>query len=81
MEGAAKGCIERYLELSGKKEHELAPAATPCIDDHILKPEDFQTKGVLSHVCSKAVLKFWYMTRLARPELYWTINALAREVT
>ena len=32
-------------------------------------------------VASKAVLKCLYMTRLARPELYWTVNASAREVT
>jgi len=81
MQGAAQGCVERYLELSGKKESELKRVATPCIDDHLLPPEDFATKGVLSTVCSKAVLKCLYMTRSARPELYWAVNALAREVT
>jgi len=81
MQGAAAGCVERYLELSGKKISDLKQVSTPCIDDHLLAPEDFVNKGILSTVCSKAVLKCLYMTRSARPELYWAVNALAREVT
>jgi hypothetical protein len=81
MKGAAQGCVERYLELSGLKESSLKPVATPNIEDHLLAPDDFETKGVLATCCSKAVLKCLYMVRLARPELYWAVNALAREVT
>ena len=81
MKGAAQGCVERYFELSGLKESSLKPVATPNIEDHLLAPEDFETKGILATCCSKAVLKCLYMVRLARPELYWAVNALAREVT
>ena len=81
MEGASMACTERYLELSGKTLKQLKPAATPCIDDHMLAPEDFTSKGALTANASKAVLKYLYMTRLARPELYWAVNTLAREVT
>ena len=81
MKGAAKGCVDRYLELSGLQESSLKPVATPNIEDHLLNPSDFDNKGLLAKCCSKAVLKCLYMTRLARPELYWTVNTLAREVT
>ena len=50
------------------------------MDNHTLPSEDFEEKGALSSVCSQAVLKCLYMTRLARPELYWAVNSLAREV-
>ena len=71
MRAAAQGCIDRYLELSGLTENSFKEVSTPCIDDHLVQPEDFQTKGVLASVCSKAVLKCLYMTRIARPEFYW----------
>ena len=45
------------------------------------RPEEFGEKGVLSPVCSQAVWKCEYMIRLARPELLWAVNSLAREVT
>jgi hypothetical protein len=81
MEGAAGACVERYLELSKREKSSLRKVAMPCIDDHMLEPTDLLTKGVLSSVASKAVLKCLYMARIARPELYWAVNALAREVT
>ena len=81
MEGAAKGCVERYCELAGLDVSSLKKVGTPCVDDHTLAPEELVEKGVLSPVCSQAVLKCWYMIRLARPELYWDVNSLAREVT
>ena len=80
-EGAAAGCVERYCELANIQPSTLRTVGTPCIDDHTLAPEDFVTTGALNHVCSQAVLKCLYMTRLARPELCWAVNSLAREVT
>ena len=59
----------------------LAQEGRHAIDDHMVDPTDFLTKGVLSTVASKAVLKCLYMARIARPEFYWAVNALAREVT
>ena len=81
MGRAARGCVDRYLELAGEPLSSLRKVGTPCVDDHLLAPEEFVEKGVLSPVCSQAVLKCLYMTRLARPELYWAVNSSAREVT
>jgi len=81
MTGAAEQCVERYMQLAKVSRDTLRKVATPCIDDHLLAPEDFINKGVLAPVCAKIVLKALYLSRLARPDLFWTVNALAREVT
>ena len=39
------------------------------------------SKGALSPVASKMVLKCLYLARLARPDILWAVNSLAREVT
>ena len=70
MVGAADSCIERYVELVKIDVKTLKKVATPCMDDHIIPPEDFTTKGRLSKEASKIVLKALYLSRLARPELY-----------
>ena len=81
MEGAAKSAVDRYLELSKCDRKTLTKVATPCIDDHLIAPEDFEAKGHLHKECSKCVLKCLYLARLARPDLLWTVNSLARNVT
>ena len=81
MNGAAEGCIERYLELSKRKIDSLKRVGTPCIDDNLMSPEDFISKGALAPCASKIVLKALYLARLARPDLLYSVNALAREVT
>ena len=55
MEGAAQGCVERHSELAQVTVSSLRKVGTPCLDDHMLAPEDFIEKGVLSKVCSQAV--------------------------
>ena len=55
--------------------------ATPCIDDHQLSPEDFESKGELSSEAARIVLKCLYLARMNRVDFLWTVNALAREVT
>ena len=55
--------------------------ATPCIDDHQLSPEDFESKGELSSEAARIVLKCLYLARMNRVDILWTVNALAREVT
>ena len=42
---------------------------------------DFEAKGQLGSVAARIVLKALYMARLNRPDLLWTVNQLAREVT
>ena len=54
---AARGVVDRYLELSKQKPTCLKQVTTPCMDDHQLAPEDFETRGDLSKSASKIVLK------------------------
>ena len=53
----------------------------PCMDDHQFAPEDFVTTGKLATIASKSVLKVLYLARVGRPDLLWTVNDLARNVT
>eukprot|EP00973_Karenia_brevis_P060395 8404329-Karenia_brevis.AAC.1 len=55
--------------------------AKPCIDDHELAPEDFETAGALTDVCARIVLKVLYQALHQRPDIMWSVNALARDVT
>ncbi len=79
--GHAQGCVDRYLELSGLKESSLKQVSTPCIDDHLISPEDEQTKGLLSDQAARMVLKVLYLARIKRLDLLYSVNVLAREVT
>ena len=81
MRGHTKGCVERYLELSGKKMCSLTPVATPCIDDHQLDPHNDTLKGELHCDSAKCVLKCLYVARFNRPDFLWAVNTLARNVT
>ena len=81
MCGHAESCVERYCELANKSIQALKWVPTPCLDDHLLAPEDFVTKGSLSHLCARIVLKALYLACIGRPDLLWTVNYLAREVT
>ena len=81
MKGHAEQSVERYLELANKDVKSLKQVSTPCIDDHMLSPDDFTAKGELSSVCARIVLKCLYMARLNRPDILWTVNDLARNVT
>ena len=81
MEGQAMQCIERYSEYTHVNQHDLPKVVTPCIDDHHLSPSDFAEPGELEDSAAKIVLKFLYLARKARPDILWTVNTLAREVT
>ena len=74
MAGHAKKCVERYCELANK-------TTTPCIDDHHFKEEEMKSVGELSHVCSQIVLKCFYLARIGRPDILWSVNKLARSIT
>ena len=81
MTGHARQCVEKYFELAKATLQSLKKVATPCIDDHQLAPEDFEKKGSLEPVCARIVLKVLFLARMGRPDLLWTVNVLAREVT
>ena len=76
-----KQTVDRYLELVGKTQDFLNKVATPCIDDNQIPPEELQVKGQLSTIAARVVLKAPYVARIARIDLMWAINMLARGVT
>ena len=74
MEGHAQKCVERYCERRNK-------VSSPCLDCHQFKKEELESVRELSDVCSQIVLKYLYLTRLGRPDIFWTFNKLAQSVT
>ena len=81
MIGSAKAVVQNYLKLTGKKQKDLHAVSTPCLDDHMFTEADFTSKGELEDLAAKIVLKALYLARLGRPDIYWAVNSLAREVT
>ena len=81
MTGHAEQCVDKYLELANLSIKSLKQVATPCMDDHQLAPEDFDNKGALEPVCARIVLKVLFLARMSRPDLLWSVNVLARDVT
>ena len=51
------------------------------MDDHTFAPEGLTEKGKLSEISARVVLKCLYLASVGRPELLWTVNLLARQVT
>ena len=80
MEGHAKKCVERYCELANKTTQQFFKVATPCMDDHQFKEEEYEAVGEVSTFCSQNVLKCLYLARTGRPDILWSVNKLARAV-
>lgn len=78
--GHARKCVDRYVELAQVSDKTLRKVATPNLDDHQFRPEEFESKGRLSPVASKIVLTVLYLARFNRPGILWTVKTLAREV-
>ena len=72
--------MERYCELANETTEPLYKVATPCIDDHQFKEEEFRSVGELSKGCSQIVLKCQYLARIGRPDIVWSVSELARAV-
>ena len=81
MVGHAKKCVERYCELANKNTQQLYKVSTPCIDDHHFKEEETKSVGELSSTCSQIVLKCFYLARIGRPDILWSVNKFARSIT
>ena len=81
MEGHAKKCVERYCELANRTTQQLYKVSTPCLDDHHFKEEELKSAGEFSKVCSQIVLKCFFLARIGRPDILWSVNKLARSVT
>ena len=78
MAGHAQQCVETYLALTKQTLKDLDKVITPCLDDHRIAPEDFITRGVLHDSAAKIVMKILYVALVSRPDLYWSVNSLAR---
>ena len=81
MFGFFRQCVEVYCELAKVDPNTLKKVATPGLDDHQLKPEDFETEGLLSKDAAKIIMKALYGARLVRYELLWPICSSARLVS
>ena len=73
--------MERYCELANKTTQQLYKVSTPCIDDHLFKEEETKPVGELSSTCSQIVLKCFYLARIGRPDIQWSVKKLARSIT
>ena len=47
MSGHVQQCVEKYLELSGKKLNDLQKVATPCIDDHAIGADELEELSLI----------------------------------
>ena len=72
----AEKCVERCC-VRAQKISSLQHMATWCIEDHLKPPEDYETTGEISAVCAQIVL----LARIARSDLLWLVNTLARSAT
>ena len=77
----SKEVWERKSELANKTTQQLYKVSTPCIDDHHSEEEETKSVGELSNTCSQIVLKCFYLARIGRPDILWSVNKLARSIT
>ena len=57
MEGQAENCAEQQCQLACKDVSASELADTPCMDDHQLNPEDFNTTSELAPLCAQTVIQ------------------------
>ena len=76
MAGHAKKSVERYGELTNRTTQQLHKVSTPCIDDHHFKEEETKSEN-----CHMYALKLFYLARIGRPDILWSVNKLARSIT
>ena len=81
MEGHAENFVEGYFEFANKTTEQFFKVATPCMDDHQFKEEENESVGELPTVCSQIVLKCLSLARIGRPDIFWSVDKLARAAT
>ena len=80
MSSFLQQAIDRYKELAG---HNLKKVATPFYDDKIARPmeAEAETKGKLSPIASRVLMKLLFAARMARFDLLRVVQGLAARVT
>ena len=68
MEGHAQKRVERYCELASTK-------------TAVCKVSELESVGELSKVCSQVLSECFYVARIGRPDILWSVNKLAKAVT
>ena len=81
MEDFLKACIDRYVELSGRKGAQLRQVDTPFIDEQAVDLQHSEGLGELSPIAARVVMKVLYAARMARHDLLRPCQALARYLT
>ncbi len=69
------------IELANVEKSSVKKVATPSLDDHAIKPEEFELPGRLQKEAARIVMKMLYGARLVRYDLLWPICSIAREVS
>ena len=73
--------LRGHCELANKTTQQLYKVSTPCLDDHHFKEEELKSVGELSTVCSQIVLRCFFLARIERPDILWSVKQLARSMT
>ena len=47
MEGHATKCVDRHCELAKEKTEQVDKVSNPCLDDHHIKHEEFESEEEL----------------------------------
>ena len=79
MTDFAESACQLYQDVSGVKGFKSVP--TPYLDESTLPVDDWNTKGQLSDVAAKVIMKGYWLARLARPDLLHALNELSRKIT
>ena len=79
MEAYMKQCVERYCEVAGSDKVKIVPS--PFINEDMLLPSDFESKGLLGEDACSVLMKLLYAARLARPDIMRAITELASCIT
>ena len=68
MFGFFKQCVALYCELANIEPRTLRNVVSPSLDDHQIKPEDFEAEGDVRADPAKIIMNMLYGARLVRFE-------------